>query len=71
MCVSYLIVINGGDSTMGDNKFYKVVAFDDNNVFEFKVEEDSNVGTLEDVHKFMDENIDKHPTCKWLLLPIM
>lgn len=71
MCVSYLIVINGGDDTMGDDKFYKVVAFDDNNVFEFKVEEDRNVGTLQDVHKFMDENIDKHPSCKWLLLPIM
>lgn len=56
---------------MGEKKYFKVVAFDDNNVFEFKVEEDSNVGTLEDVHKFMDKNIDKHPSCKWLLLPIM
>lgn len=56
---------------MTKDKFYKVVAFDDNNVFEFKVEEDRNVGTLSDVHKFMDENIDKYPSCKWLLLPIM
>lgn len=59
------------DNTMGEDKFYKVVAFDDNNVFEFKIEEDRNVGNLSDVHKFLDENIDKHPLCKWLLLPIM
>lgn len=56
---------------MDDDRFYKVVAFDDNNVFEFRVLVDSNVGTIHDVHKFMDENIGKYSSCKWLLLPIM
>ena len=56
---------------METDMVYKVVAFDDNDVFEFKVLVNSNVGTITDIHKFMDENILKYPSCKWLLLPIM
>lgn len=56
---------------MEADRFYKVVAFDDNNVFEFRILVDSNVGTIDEVHKFMDKNIEKYPSCKWLLLPIM
>lgn len=56
---------------MDDDRFYKVVAFDDNGVMEFRVLVDSNVGTIQEIHKFVDENIGKYPSCKWLLLPIM
>lgn len=59
------------DDTMDDDRFYKVVAFDDNDVMEFRVLVGSNVGTIQEVHKFMDENIGKYPSCKWLLIPII
>ena len=56
---------------MANEYLYKVVAFDDKEVLGFKVAVNSSVGTINDVHKFIDENIEKYPTCKWLLLPIM
>ena len=56
---------------MCNEKYYKVVAFDDDNVFEFKIKVDCNARTIGEVHKFIDENLDKYPSCKWLLLPIM
>ena len=51
--------------------YFKVVVFDDTDIFEFKLKENRNVGTIDDVHKFMLENITKYPNSKWLLLPIM
>ena len=54
---------------MGDNVFFKVVCFNDNDVFEYRIEEDTNRKKLDEVHEFVSNHIHKHPDCKWLLLP--
>ena len=32
---------------------------------------DKNVGTMEDVHKIVSENVHKHPNAKWELHPML
>ena len=54
-----------------NDMLYKVVAFTDNDVLGFAVEVNKDVGTINDVHKFMDEHLNKYPSCKWLLIPII
>lgn len=54
---------------MGETIFYKVVCINDNDIFEYRIEEDTNKSTLDEVNDFVKQNIDKHPNCKWLLLP--
>ena len=54
---------------MGENVFFKIVCINDNDVFEYRIEEDVNKETLAEVHEFVEQHIHKHPNCKWLLLP--
>lgn len=54
---------------MGETIFYKVVCINDNDVFEYRIEEDTNKSTLDEVNDFVKQNIDKYSNCKWLLLP--
>ena len=54
---------------MGENVFFKIVCINDNDVFEYRIEEDTNKKTLAEVHEFVEQHIHKHPNCKWLLLP--
>lgn len=49
--------------------FFKIVCIDDNNVFEYRINEDTNRKTLDEIHEFVKQNINKYPNCKWLLLP--
>lgn len=58
-----------GRQVMGETIFYKVVCINDNDVFEYRIEEDTNKSTLDEVNDFVKQNIDKYPNCKWLLLP--
>lgn len=57
-----------GDS-MGNSTFFKLVCVDENDVFEYKILEDVNKATLDEVHIFVEQNIHKHKNAKWLLLP--
>ena len=41
---------------MGDNVFFKVVCFNDNDVFEYRIEEDTNRKTLDEVHEFVSNH---------------
>ena len=54
---------------MCETIFYKVVCINDNDVFEYRIEEDTNKSTLDEVNDFVKQNIDKYPNCKWILLP--
>ena len=54
---------------MENNVFFKIVCIDDNNVFEYRINEDTNRKTLDEIHEFVKQNINKYPNCKWLLLP--
>lgn len=48
---------------------YKLVCIDENDIFEYKVLEDVNKSSLDEVHIFVKKNIHKHKNAKWLLLP--
>lgn len=54
-----------------DAYYYKLVCVDETNPLEFEVLEDMNVGSLDDVHKFVTEHIKDHQPdrTKWMLLP--
>lgn len=49
--------------------FYKIVCVSENDPFEYKVLEDVNRGSLEEVHEYVKENIKKYKNAKWMLLP--
>ena len=57
----------------GSDELWKIMCFlkliDDNNVFEYRINEDTNRKTLDEIHEFVKQNINKYPNCKWLLLP--
>lgn len=54
-----------------DKEYFRIVCVDEGDPLEYKVLEDSNQGSLSEVHKFVDENFHKHNRngVKWLLLP--
>lgn len=54
---------------MKEGNFFKVVCIDEDDPFEYKVLEDVNRGTIDEIHKFMKEKIPLHPHAKWILLP--
>lgn len=58
-------------SDMVHNEFFRVVCIDEGNPFEYRVLEDVNRGTLEEVCDFLKENYSKYSSVhgvKWLLL---
>lgn len=52
-----------------EKQFFKLVCVDENNPFEYEVLEDVNKGTLEEVHSYVKQNIHKHKSAKWTLIP--
>ena len=60
----------GGIIDMEQN-YFRVVCVDEGNPFGYMVLEDTNKGSLTEVHKFIDENYYKHigNGIKWILLP--
>lgn len=46
---------------MENNVFFKIVCIDDNNVFEYRINEDTNRKTLDEIHEFVKQNINKYP----------
>lgn len=55
-----------------DAYFFKLVCINENNPFEYEVLEDVNIGTLDDVHKYISEHIKNYApeSTKWILLPM-
>ena len=53
---------------MEKKTFYKVVCIDENDVFEYRILEDVNKDTLDEVHNFVKENINKHKNARLLFL---
>ena len=50
---------------------FKLVVFDDSNVFEFEVLTDVNKGNLQEVHEYLLEHTKEYPKeAKYMLLPI-
>ena len=45
---------------MENNVFFKIVCIDDNNVFEYRINEDTNRKTLDEIHEFVKQNINCH-----------
>lgn len=62
--------MTGGIIDMEQN-YFRVVCVDEGDPFEYRVLEDTNKGSLTEVHKFVDENYYKHygNNVKWLLMP--
>lgn len=54
---------------MKEVNFIKVVCVDEDDPFEYKVLEDANRGTIEEVCAFIKEKMDLYPNAKWMLLP--
>lgn len=52
-------------------EYFRVICIDESDPLEYKIVEDVNKGSLDDVHKFLDENYEKHHGngIRWLLLP--
>lgn len=50
---------------------FKLIAFDDDNLLELKVLVERKIETLDEVHRFLDENISNYKNCKWWLIPIV
>ena len=44
---------------MENNVFFKIVCIDDNDVFEYRINEDTNRKTLDEIHEFVKQNINK------------
>lgn len=54
-----------------EKDFIKVVCIDESDPLEYKVLEDKNVGSLNELFQFLDRNYSKHSDIglRWLLLP--
>lgn len=52
-----------------EKTFVKLVCIDESDPFEYRILEDVNKGSLDEVHAFVQENFDKHYGAKWILLP--
>lgn len=53
--------------------YFKLVCVNENNPLEYEVLEDVNVATLNEVHAYVVNRINKHThpeLTKWMLLPI-
>lgn len=52
-----------------DDYFFRLVCVDEKSPFEYPVLVDETLGSLQDVHKYMDEHIDEHRpgNSKWQL----
>lgn len=55
--------------TTKDKIFFKLVCIGID-PFEYKVHEDVNRGSLDEVHQFIDDNIHKYPGAEWKLIPM-
>lgn len=51
------------------NKFYKIVC-EEVDVFGKLIHHDKNCGNLDEVHDFVEENMDDHPEALWILYPM-
>lgn len=51
---------------------FKLVCFDDSSPYGFKVLDDVNKKSFQDICKYLEDNIEKYDiqTCKWLILPV-
>ena len=54
-----------------DAYYFKLVCVDETNPLEYEILEDMNIGSLDDVHRFVKEHIKDHQPdrTKWMLLP--
>lgn len=52
---------------MGKN-YFKIVCIDESDPFEYKVLEDANRSTIDEVHEFVKEKLPLHDGAKWILL---
>lgn len=54
-----------------EKDFIKVVCVDESDPLEYKVLEDKNIGSLSELHQFLDKEYPKHIGIgiRWLLLP--
>lgn len=54
------------------NVAFKLVCIDDSSPYKFKVLDDVNKRSLEEVYRYLEDNFEKYDiqTCKWLLMPI-
>lgn len=52
-----------------EKEFYKLVCVDESDPFEYKILEDVNKGSLDEVHKYVMEKSQKHIGAKWMLIP--
>lgn len=53
------------------SEYFRIICIDESDPMEYCVLEDVNRGSLEEVHKFLDKNYEKHNKqgVRWLLLP--
>ena len=54
---------------MEEGMFFKLVCIDESDPMEYKILEDVNRGTLDEIHEFVSRKMNKHIGAKWLLLP--
>ncbi len=54
-----------------ERNFVRVICVDESDPMEYKILEDVNKGTLDEVHTFLEETYYKHigSGIRWLLLP--
>lgn len=52
-----------------ENMFLRVICIDENDPFGYRVLEDENRGSLDEVNEFLKEKLPLHRGARWLLLP--
>lgn len=55
-----------------DNYYFKLVCVDEQNPFGYRVLEDKNLNSLNDVHEYVEKHINTQTieTVKWILIPM-
>lgn len=54
---------------MMEVEFLKLVCIDESDPLEYKILEDINRRTLQEIHEFVSSHYEKHKGAKWILLP--
>lgn len=52
-----------------ESLYFKLVCVDETDPIEYRVLEDVNKGSLDEVHEFIKERFEKHKGAKWMMFP--
>lgn len=52
-----------------EKEFLKIVCVDESDPLEYKILEDANRSSLQEVHEFISSRYDKHKGARWIMYP--